>query len=108
MLGENVPITLVVVCITPLSLVVASFLAKRSYKYFQGQSTVRGEQTALVNEMIEGQKVVQAFGHEAESRAAFDEVNGRLQSVSLKAIFYIRNQRDNLVKWQYGNSLTQK
>ena len=88
MLGENVPITLVVVCITPLSLVVASFLAKRSYKYFQGQSTVRGEQTALVNEMIEGQKVVQAFGHEAESLAAFDEVNGRLQSVSLKAIFF--------------------
>ena len=88
MLGENVPITLVVVCITPLSLVVASFLAKHSYKYFQGQSTVRGEQTALVNEMIEGQKVVQAFGHEAESLAAFDEVNGRLQSVSLKAIFF--------------------
>ena len=88
MLRENVPITLVVVCITPLSLLVASFLAKRSYKYFQGQSTVRGEQTALVNEMIEGQKVVQAFGHEAESLAAFDEVNGRLQSVSLKAIFF--------------------
>ena len=88
MLSENVPITLVVVCITPLSLVVASFLAKRSYKYFQGQSTVRGEQTALVNEMIEGQKVVQAFGHEAESLEAFDEVNGRLQDVSLKAIFF--------------------
>ncbi len=88
MLSENVPITLVVVCITPLSLVVASFLAKRSYKYFQGQSTVRGEQTALVNEMIEGQKVVQAFGHEAESLTAFDEVNGRLQDVSLKAIFF--------------------
>ena len=87
-LSENVPITLVVVCITPLSLVVASFLAKRSYKYFQGQSTVRGEQTALVNEMVEGQKVVQAFGHEAESLAAFDEVNGRLQDVSLKAIFF--------------------
>ena len=88
MLRENVPITLVVVCITPLSLVVAGFLAKRSYGYFQSQSTVRGKQTALVNEMIEGQKVVQAFGHEAESLAAFDEVNGRLQSVSLKAIFF--------------------
>ena len=88
MLRENVPITLVVVCITPLSLLVASFLAKRSYKYFQGQSSVRGEQTALVNEMIEGQKVVQAFGHEAESLAAFDEVNGQLQDVSLKAIFF--------------------
>ena len=88
MLRENVPITLVVVCITPLSLVVAGFLAKRSYGYFQGQSTVRGKQTALVNEMIEGQKVVQAFGHEAESLAAFDEVNGQLQNVSLKAIFF--------------------
>ena len=88
MLSENVVITLVVVCITPLSLLVASFLAKRSYKYFQGQGSVRGEQTALVNEMIEGQKVVQAFGHEAESLDAFDEVNGRLQDVSLKAIFF--------------------
>ena len=88
MLRENVPITLVVVCITPLSLVVAGFLAKRSYGYFQSQSTVRGKQTALVNEMIEGQKVVQAFGHEAESLAAFDEVNDQLQDVSLKAIFF--------------------
>ena len=88
MLRENVPITLVVVCITPLSLVVAGFLAKRSYGYFQSQSTVRGKQTALVNEMIEGQKVVQAFGHEAESLAAFDEVNEQLQDVSLKAIFF--------------------
>ena len=88
MLRENVPITLVVVCITPLSLVVAGFLAKRSYGYFQSQSTVRGKQTALVNEMIEGQKVVQAFSHEAESLAAFDEVNGQLQDVSLKAIFF--------------------
>ncbi|MHA3675901.1 ABC transporter ATP-binding protein [Faecalibacterium sp. PGM34] len=88
MLRENVPITLVVVCITPLSLVVAGFLAKRSYGYFQSQSTVRGKQTALVNEMVEGQKVVQAFGHEAESLAAFDKVNGQLQDVSLKAIFF--------------------
>ncbi len=88
MLRENVPITLVVVCITPLSLVVAGFLAKRSYGYFQSQSTVRGQQTALVNEMIEGQKVVQAFGHEAESLSAFDAVNGQLQEVSLKAIFF--------------------
>ena len=88
MLSENVPITLVVVCITPLSLVVASFLAKRSYGYFQSQTRVRGEQTALVNEMIEGQKVVQAFGHEAESLASFDAVNTRLQDVSLKAIFF--------------------
>ena len=88
MLRENVPITLVVVCITPLSLLVASFLAKRSYKYFQGQSSVRGEQTALVNEMIEGQKVVQAFGHEKASMEQFDEINGRLQKASLRAIFF--------------------
>ena len=97
MLFQNVPITLVVVCVTPLSLVVASFLAKRSYKYFQGQSTVRGEQTALVNEMIEGQKVVQAFGHEAESLEAFDEVNCRLQDVSLKAIFSMTNPATRFV-----------
>lgn len=88
MLRENVPITLVVVCITPLSFVVAGFIAKKTYRYFQGQTAVRGEQTALVNEMIEGQKVVQAFGHEAESLEAFDEINGRLQDVSLKAIFF--------------------
>ncbi|MGN0662344.1 MAG: ABC transporter ATP-binding protein [Faecalibacterium sp.] len=88
MLRENVPITLVVVCITPLSFVVAGFIAKHSYRYFQSQSAVRGEQTALVNEMIEGQKVVQAFGHEAESMAAFDEVNERLKDVSLQAIFF--------------------
>ncbi len=88
MLRENVLITLVVVLITPLSFVVAGFLAKRSYGYFQSQSAVRGEQTALVGEMIEGQKVVQAFGHEAQSIADFDEVNGRLQDVSLKAIFF--------------------
>lgn len=88
MLLVNVPITLVVVCITPLSLVVAGFIARRSYKYFQQQSAVRGEQTALINEMIEGQKVVQAFGHEAESLAAFDQVNGRLQNASLNAIFF--------------------
>ena len=88
MLLVNVPITLVVVCITPLSLVVAGFIARRSYKYFQQQSAVRGEQTALINEMIEGQKVVQAFGHEAESLAAFDQVNGRLRNASLNAIFF--------------------
>ncbi len=88
MFRENVPISLVVVLITPLSLVVAGFIAKRSYGYFRRQSSVRGEQTAFVNEMIEGQKVVQAFGHEAESLAAFDEVNARLKDVSLKAIFF--------------------
>ena len=88
MFRENVSITLVVVCITPLSLVVASFIAKHSYGYFQAQSTVRGQQTALINEMIEGQKVVQAFGHETESLASFDTINHRLQDTSLKAIFF--------------------
>ena len=88
MFRENVFISLVVVLITPLSLVVAGFLANHSYGYFHRQSAVRGEQTALVNEMIEGQKVVQAFGHEAESLAAFDEVNERLADVSLKATFF--------------------
>ena len=88
MFRENVFISLVVVLITPLSLVVAGFIANHSYGYFHRQSAVRGEQTALVNEMIEGQKVVQAFGHEAESLAAFDEVNGRLADVSLKATFF--------------------
>ena len=88
MFRENVLISLVVVLITPLSLVVAGFIARHSYGYFHQQSAVRGEQTALVNEMIEGQKVVQAFGHEAESMATFDEVNQRLQDVSLKATFF--------------------
>ena len=88
MFRENVPISLVVVLITPLSLVVAGFIANHSYGYFHQQSAVRGEQTALVNEMIEGQKVVQAFGHEDESLAAFDEVNQRLGDVSLKATFF--------------------
>ena len=88
MFRENVLISLVVVLITPLSLVVAGFIANHSYGYFHQQSAVRGEQTALVNEMIEGQKVVQAFGHEDESLAAFDEVNQRLEDVSLKATFF--------------------
>ena len=88
MFRENVLISLVVVLITPLSLVVAGFISSHSYGYFHRQSAVRGEQTALVNEMIEGQKVVQAFGHEGESLAAFDEVNERLAAVSLKATFF--------------------
>ena len=88
MLQQNVPITLVVVCITPLSLVVASFLAKRSYGYFQSQSTVRGEQTALIEEMIGNQKVVQAFGRGEDVTERFDEVNKRLQEASLRATFF--------------------
>ena len=88
MLLVNLPITLVVVCLTPLSLFVASFIARHTYRYFQQQTRVRGEQTALINELIEGQKVVQAFGHEARSLADFDEVNGRLQAASLNAVFF--------------------
>ena len=88
MISVNLPITLVVVCLTPLSLFVASFIARHTYRHFQRQTTVRGEQTALINEMISGQKVVQAFGHEAESLNAFDEVNDRLQSAGMKAVFF--------------------
>ncbi len=88
MLYVNIPIAVAVICITPLSLVVAAFIAKYSYRYFQSQTLVRGEQTAFINEMIEGQKVVQAYGHEAKNMEVFDEINGRLQSVSLKAVFY--------------------
>ena len=88
MVSVNLPITLVVVVLTPLSLFVASFIASHTYRHFQQQTLVRGEQTALINEMIEGQKVVQAFCHEDESLEAFDEVNGRLRDVSLKAVFY--------------------
>lgn len=88
MLSVNLPITLVVVCLTPLSLFVARFIAKHTYVYFQKQTKVRGEETALVNELIEGQKVVRAFGHERQSLEDFDEVNGRLRDVSLKAVFF--------------------
>ena len=88
MLSQNVSITLVVVCITPLSLVAAAFIAKRCYKYFKAQNSVRGEQTAFVNEMIEGQKVVAAFGHEAESERDFDEINERLKTAGMKAVFF--------------------
>lgn len=88
MLFVNVPVTLVVVCVTPLSLVAAAFISRRSYRYFKRQSEVRGEQTAFVGEMIEGQRVVQAFGYEQESMKVFDEINGRLTDASMKAVFY--------------------
>lgn len=88
MLSVNVPVTLVVVCVTPLSLVAAAFISRRSYRYFKRQSEVRGEQTAFVGEMIEGQRVVQAFGYEQESMKVFDEINGRLTDASMKAVFY--------------------
>ena len=88
MLTLSAPITLLVVLITPLSLLVANFIAKRTYAMFRLQSVTRGEQTALIDEAIGEQKLVQAFGHEAQTLAAFDEVNERLRDCSLKATFF--------------------
>ena len=88
MLSVSVPITIVVVVLTPVSLLVASFIAKRTYQMFRLQSEARGEQTALVEEMIGNQKVVQAFGHEEEAMESFDAINERLQTYSLKGIFF--------------------
>ena len=88
MLALNWMIALLVVILTPLSLFVAAFIAKNTHKYFTAQSKVRGEQTALINEMIEGQKVIQSFGHEDESLAEFDAVNEELGKVALKATFF--------------------
>lgn len=88
MLSVNVGITLVVVIITPISLLVASFIAGKTFSMFKQQSSVRGEQTSLVNEMIENQKVVQAFNREDETMEKFDEINGRLEKCSLRAIFF--------------------
>lgn len=88
MLTINGGITAVVVCITPISLLVASFIAKKTFIMFKLQSETRGEQTALIDEMIENQKVVQAFGHEEETEKKFDEINSRLQKYSLRAIFF--------------------
>ena len=81
-------IALVVVCITPLSLVVANFIATRNYSMFKLQTVTRGEQTGLIDETIGAIKVVRAFGHEAASMEQFDEINGRLQKASLRAIFF--------------------
>ena len=88
MLSVNVGITMVVLFVTPVSLLVASFIAKRTFQMFRKQSEARGEQTALIDEMIGNQKVVQAFGQEKESLKRFDEINGRLQKYSLQAIFF--------------------
>ena len=88
MLSENVGITAVVVLITPVSLFVASFIAKKTFKMFQLQSTTRGEQTTLINEMITNHKEVKAFGREAAVMEDFDEINGRLEKCSLRAIFF--------------------
>ena len=88
MLTISVKITVAVVVITPVSLLVASFIAKKTFSMFKLQSETRGEQTALIEEMIGNQKVVQAFSHEDEALEKFDEINGRLQKCSLRAIFF--------------------
>lgn len=88
MLSVNVGITVVVVVITPVSLFVASFIAKKTFSMFKLQSETRGEQTALINEMIGNQKVVQAFNREDETLEKFDEINTRLEKCSLRAIFF--------------------
>ena len=88
MLSVNAGITVVVVVLTPISLFVANFIAKRTYSMFKLQSATRGEQTALINEMIENQKVVQAYGQEKKVQTRFDEINGRLEKYSLRAIFF--------------------
>ena len=88
MVSISLPIAAVVVVITPLSLLVANFIAKRTYHMFRLQTKTRGEQTALIDETVEGIKTVKAFGHEDETLAKFDEINGRLEKASLEAIFY--------------------
>lgn len=88
MLSINAGITLIVVLITPLSLFVASFIARHTFSMFKLQSQTRGEQTALIDEMIGNQKVVQAFGYQDDSLARFDVINDKLQHYSLRAIFF--------------------
>ncbi len=88
MIAVNVPIALVVIVLTPLSLFVASFIAKRTYHLFHRQSETRGDITALVDEMIGQQKIVQAFGYEDEALERFGEINDRLEKDSMSATFY--------------------
>ena len=88
MLSVNAGITLVVLLITPVSMIVASFIAKKTFTMFRLQSEARGEQTALIDEMIGNQKVVQAFGHEKDAMEQFGEINERLRKYSLRAIFF--------------------
>ena len=88
MVSINWKIALVVVVLTPLSLFIARFIANKTYSMFKLQSETRGEMTALLNEMIGNQKIVQAFGYEKEALERFDEINGRLQGASLRAIFF--------------------
>lgn len=88
MLTVSVPITLVVVCVTPLSLFVAAYIAKNTHTMFKKQSETRGEQTAIIDEMVGNLKVVKAYSQENEVKEKFDEVNDRLEKCSLKAIFF--------------------
>ena len=88
MLVTNVPITLVVVCITPVSFLVAKFSATKTYSMFKEQSETRGEQTSLIEEMIDNQKIVNTFSRGEAVKSKFGEINGRLQKCSLKAIFF--------------------
>lgn len=88
MLMTNVAITLVVVCITPVSFLVAKFIATRTYTMFKEQTLVRGEQTSLIEEIIDNQKIVKTFSRETAVKEQFAEINGRLQGCSLKAIFF--------------------
>lgn len=88
MLVTNVPITLVVVCITPVSFLVARFIATKTYTMFKEQSETRGEQTSLIEEMVGNQKIVKTFSRENAVKEQFGEINGRLEKCSLKAIFF--------------------
>ncbi len=88
MLYIDFRITILVVCITPVSLIVANFIAKKTYKLFKAQSEIRGEQTVIIDEMIGNQKVVKAYSKEEDVEQKFNDVNNKLQKVSLKAIFY--------------------
>ena len=88
MLVTNIPIALVVICITPVSFLVAKFIATRTYTMFRQQSETRGEQTNLIEEMIGNEKVVKTFSMEEKVKEQFAEINGRLQTCSLKAIFF--------------------
>ncbi len=88
MFAINAVIALVVVCVTPVSLLVASYIARKTFTMFQKQSETRGELTSLIDEMLGSQKVVQAFGHQDEAQETFEEINERLRGYSLKAIFF--------------------
>ena len=107
MLSVNAGITVVVVVLTPVSLLVANFIAKRTYSMFKLQSKTRGEQTALINEMIENQKVVQAYGQEEKVQMRFDEINDRLREMlSAGDVFLLHHESVDAVCQQpcvYGS-----